>query len=118
MIVLKQRNKSFDCECSIAVFDQTVLSRVRRPSGIWTGLGGTGGGTIIELEVIELLFEAEDEAEDDKLTKCVVSAEDCGLKTIGPEVRPLTGELPEVNPSSAELEWRPFKSCPCPTWIP
>ena len=109
------------------VSDQTVLSRVRRPSGI-LGLGATGGGTITDLDVAallgyatpsELLFEAEEDAEDDKLTKCVVSPEDCGLRTIGPEVRPLTGELPEVNPSSAELEWRPFNSCPpCPPWIP
>ena len=46
-----------------------MLSLVRRLSGIRRGLGGTGGGTFTESE---LLFEAE----DDKLTKCVVSPED------------------------------------------
>ena len=118
---------------------QTVLSRVRLSrvisprSGLNPiGLGGTGGGQGHEgvpvlLEVEELL-EEEDVDPDDKLTKCVVSPDDWGLKTRLPwpetdmpppipEV-PLTGELPEVKPSSAELEWRPLKwwleSCP---WI-
>jgi hypothetical protein len=71
---------------------QTVLSRVRLSrvisprSGLNPiGLGGTGGGQGHEgvpvlLEVEELL-EEEDVDPDDKLTKCVVSADDWGLKT-------------------------------------
>jgi hypothetical protein len=46
-------------------------------------LGGTGGGqgqegvpVLLEVELLE-----EDVEADDKLTKCVVSAEDWGLKT-------------------------------------
>ena len=54
-----------------------MLSRVRRLSGILRGLGGTGGGRGGTFTESELLFEAE----DDKLTKCVVSADDWGLKT-------------------------------------
>ena len=55
---------------------------------------------------------------DDELTRCVVS-EDWGLKIIGTlEVVPLTGELPEVKPSSAELEWhRPSTGGKSGLWI-
>ena len=69
---------------------QTVLSRVRLSrfisprSGLNPiGLGGTGGGqghegvpVLLEVELLE-----EDVEADDKLTKCVVSADDWGLKT-------------------------------------
>lgn len=73
-------------------------------SGIRVGLGGTGGGQGHEEDAVEL-FELLDDDPDDKLTKCVVSPDDCGLRTMELEVpMPLTGELPEVNPSSAELD--------------
>lgn len=60
------------------------LSRVISPrSGLNPiGLGGTGGGqghegvpVLLEVELLE------DVEADDKLTKCVVSADDWGLKT-------------------------------------
>lgn len=71
---------------------QTVLSRVRLSrvisprSGLNPiGLGGTGGGQGHEgvpvLLEVELLEDIGDFEADDKLTKCVVSADDWGLKT-------------------------------------
>lgn len=66
---------------------QTVLSRVRLSrvisprSGLNPiGLGGTGGGQGHEGVPVLLEVELLEEA-DDKLTKCVVSADDWGLKT-------------------------------------
>ena len=53
---------------------------------------------------VELLEDVVDDEEE--LTKCVVSV-DCGLNIRGTkevEAVPLTGEPPDVNPSSAELE--------------
>ena len=87
---------------------QTVLSLARHSMG-----GGIllGGQELLE----ELLEEVE---EEDELTRWVVS-EDWGLKIIGTlEVVPLTGELPEVKPSSAELEWqRPSTGGKSGLWI-
>lgn len=66
------------------------------------GLGG-GLGLDGQAAAEELLEEEVVEAEDE-LTKCAES-EDWGLITLLPEWgSPLTGELPEVKPSSAELE--------------
>ena len=87
-----------------------MLSRVRQSliAGFEIGLRGAMGGG---MGYGELLEEVVEEAEE-WLTKWVVSwvsEEDWGLSNIGTGI-PLTGELPEVKPSSAELEWRPLRS--------
>ena len=83
------------------MFCHTVLSRAKHSAmAALLGLGGGRGGRFWlaedELEVVE---EA-----DEELTKLAVS-DDCGLGRV-----PLTGLEPEVKPSSAELECRPFNS--------
>ena len=74
-----------------------MLSRAKLLS---SGLGAQC--ELLEDEVVD-----PDEEHDSELTRCVVSEADCGLSIRGTAF-PLTGELPEVNPSSAELECRPL----------
>ncbi len=91
---------------------QTVLSRVRQSTIKGALVEGCRGFVIAaqtDSEAEPLPDEAVEAAEE--LTRWVVSwvSEDCGLRMIGMAfelggARPLTGELPEVKPSSAELE--------------
>ena len=94
-----------------------MLSLAIKQSAIW-GFLGIGG-----FDEIFVKFAEFDEFDDvlavelAELTKFAVSVELCGLMSnmllvplIGdePDVKPW--DEPEVNPSSAELEWRPFRS--------
>lgn len=91
--------------------NQTVLSLAKQSAmTALLGLGRSWGLVVGGIAAAELLEEVDEAVEElEELTKWAVSV-DWGLsiKLPLPLAAPFTGELPDVKPSSAELEWRPL----------